>query len=306
MKLTGNVVSDDLGADAVLEKAGNVLVVFVPLLEPEVELSGGDGVESSELQGKIGGDGRGSGQGQEGGDVGSDLEGNLGSEGDFHDGGGPGGRRVGGSGAKPGGERVGSVGGSGVRRVDGDGRNLGDGREGRGVEGGDRHGRHRGDASCSWLTGRWWREEAVGGRCELSTIKDRTAPAGRAPGLPTFFSDGAESGDVDITILINGHLQELLGERDHGGKRFGERGAGQEDVPGSLEESQLVNVGEAGEEEGQPRGGGGRDESDGDERVGGKSDNQGGFNGGQVDPETVDLNEIVGGRHYKRGRKSKG
>ena len=55
MELTGDVGSNDLGADVVLEKADDVLVVLVPLLEPEIELSGGDGVETSELQGKVSG-----------------------------------------------------------------------------------------------------------------------------------------------------------------------------------------------------------------------------------------------------------
>ena len=59
MKLTSDMGSDDLGADGVFEKAGDVLIVLVPLLEPEVELGGGDGVETSELQGKVGGNGRG-------------------------------------------------------------------------------------------------------------------------------------------------------------------------------------------------------------------------------------------------------
>ena len=75
-------------------------------------------------------------------------------------------------------------------------------------------------------------------------------PAGRASSLPTFFSDGAEGGDVDVAIFVNRHLCELFGEQDRGSQRFRERGAGQEDLPGSLEESQLIDVGESGEEEG--------------------------------------------------------
>ena len=55
MKLTGDVGCNDFSANAVFEKAGDILIVLVPLLEPEVELSGGDGVETSELQGKVSG-----------------------------------------------------------------------------------------------------------------------------------------------------------------------------------------------------------------------------------------------------------
>jgi len=55
VKLTSDVGGDDLGADIVLEKAGDVLVVLIPLLEPEVELSGGNGAEASEHQWKVGG-----------------------------------------------------------------------------------------------------------------------------------------------------------------------------------------------------------------------------------------------------------
>ena len=297
-ELTGDMGSDDLGADVVLEKAGDVLVVLVPLLEPKVELGGGNGIETSELQGKVGWDGRRGRQGQEGGDVGSDLERNLGPEGDLHDRRGSDGRRVGGSGGKSRGERLGRLGGSGIWRVDGDSGNLGNGREG-GVEGRDGHGGKGGDSSGSQLTSKRWGEESGGTRAELGTIEDGTAPAGRAPSLPTCFSDGAESGDVNDTILIDGHLCELVREGDHGSERFRERGAGQEDIPSSLEESQLVDLGEAGEEEGQTRTGRRRDELDRDERVRRKSDDQGGFNGGQVDPEAVDLHKVVGGRHYE-------
>lgn len=59
---TSNVKSDNFCTDVVLEKAGNVFVILVPLLEPEVELGGGNGIETSELQGKVGGNGRGGGQ----------------------------------------------------------------------------------------------------------------------------------------------------------------------------------------------------------------------------------------------------
>jgi len=59
MEHTSDIGSNDLGADVVLEKADDVLVVLVPLLEPEVELCSGDGVKTSELQGKVGGNGRG-------------------------------------------------------------------------------------------------------------------------------------------------------------------------------------------------------------------------------------------------------
>ena len=58
-ELTSDMGSNDLGADVVLEKADDVLVVLVPLLEPEVELCGGDGVETSKLQGKVGRNGGG-------------------------------------------------------------------------------------------------------------------------------------------------------------------------------------------------------------------------------------------------------
>jgi hypothetical protein len=122
-----------------------------------------------------------------------------------------------------------------------------------GVEGGDGHGGKGCDSSGSWLTSREWRKESGGTRTKLGTIEDGTAPAGRAPSLPAFFSDGAENGEVNVTIVIDGHLSELLGEGDHGGERFRERGAGQEGLPGSLEESQLVDLGEASEEEGQAR-----------------------------------------------------
>lgn len=305
MLLTSNVGSDDLGADVILEKAGDVLIVLVPLLEPEVELGGGNRVETSEIQGKVSGDGRGSRQGQESSSVRSDLEGNLGPEGDLHDGGGSDGRRVGGGSTESRGERIDGAGGGRIRRVDGDGRNLWDRREGGGVEGGDGHGGGGGDPSGSWLLSRRWREESGRNRAELCAIKDRATPAGGAPSFPTFFSDGAESRDVDVAILIDGHLGELLSERYHGSKRFRKRGAGQEDLPGSLDEGQLVDLGEAGEEEGQATASGGEDELDGDERVRRKSDDQGGFNGGQINPEAGDLDEIIGGRHYKRVRDGK-
>ena len=57
MELTCDVGSDDLGTDVVVEKAGDIFIVLVPLLEPEVELCGGNGVEASEFQGKVGGNG---------------------------------------------------------------------------------------------------------------------------------------------------------------------------------------------------------------------------------------------------------
>jgi len=122
------------------------------------------------------------------------------------------------------------------------------------------------------------------------------------PGPLKFFSDGAKSNDVNITIPIEGHLRELLGERDRGGKRLGERGTGQEGIPSSLEESQLVDLGEAGEEEGYPGVGRSSDELDGDERVRRKGVYQGGFDDSQVDPEAIDLYEIIGGRHNECGR----
>ena len=59
----------------------------------------------------------------------SDLEGNLGPGGDLHDGRGPGRRRVGGGSGESRGERVCRLGGSGIRRVDGDSRKLGNRRE---------------------------------------------------------------------------------------------------------------------------------------------------------------------------------
>lgn len=236
----------------------------------------------------------------------SNFESDLGPEGDLHDGRGPNGRRVGGGGVESRGERLSSRSWSGVRRVDGNGGNLWNGRESGGAERGDGHGGHGGDASGSGLTSRRWREEAGGSRTELDAAKDRAAPARGAPGLPTFFSDGAESEDVNVTILINRHLRELLSERDHGRERLGERRAGQEGLPSGLEERELVDLGETGEEEGQPRAGRGGDELGGDKGVRRKGDNQGGFDGGQVDPKTVDLHEIVGGRHYERGRDRKG
>ena len=237
--------------------------------------------------------------------MGSDLESNLGPEGHFHDGGWLGGRGVGGGGAESGGENLYITSGSGFWRVDGDSGNLGNWRESGGVEGRDRHGGHGGDAGCSWQLGRRWGEEIGESRAELCAIQERAAPAGGAPSLPTFFSGGAESGDVDVTILINGHFGQLFGERDHSGKRFRERGTGQKGVPSSLEESQLVDLGETGEKESQPRAGRRRDELDGDERVRRESNDQGRFNSGQVDPEAVDLHEIVGGRHHGRGRERK-
>ena len=293
MELTGDVGSDDLCANAVVEKVGDVFVVLVPLLEPKVELCGGDGVETSELQGKVGGDRRRGRQGQEGGDVGSNLEGDPGSEGDLHDGRGSDWRRVGWGGGESRGERLGGSGGSGIGRVDGDCGNLGNRTEG--VEGGDGDGGEGGDSSSSWSTSRRWREETGVTRAVVDTIEDGTAPAGRAPSLPVFFSDEAESRDVNVGILVDGHLGELPSERDHGGERFREGGAGQEDLPSSLEESQLIDIGEGGEEESQARTGRGRYEFDGDKRVGGKSDDQGGFDGGQVDPKAVYLDKIVGG-----------
>jgi len=39
--------ADNLGTDVVPEWEGDVLVVLVPLLEPEVESGGDDGVEAS-------------------------------------------------------------------------------------------------------------------------------------------------------------------------------------------------------------------------------------------------------------------
>ena len=57
MELTRDVGSDDLGTGVVVEKAGDVFVVLVPLLEPEVELCGGNGVETSKFEGKVGGNG---------------------------------------------------------------------------------------------------------------------------------------------------------------------------------------------------------------------------------------------------------
>jgi len=235
----------------------------------------------------------------------SDLESNPGAEGDLHDGGGSDGRRVGGCGTKSRGERLGRTSGSGFRGVDGNSWKLGNGRESGGVEGGEGHRRHGGDASSSRLMSRWWRE-ACGGKGESCAIQDRAGPARRASGLPTFFSDGAKSGDVDVTIVVNGHLCELLSKRDHCGQRFRERGAGQEDLPSSLEESQLINLGETGEEEGQTRADGRRDELDGDKGVGRKSDDQGGFDCGKIDPEAVDLHEFIGGRHYEDSRNKKG
>ena len=194
--------------------------------------------------------------------------------------------------------------GSGFGGVNGDGRNLGNRREGGGVEGG--HGGHGGDSGCSWLTSGWWGKESGGSRAKLCAFKHRAAPAGRTSSLPAFLSNGVESVDIDVTILVNRHFSKLLRERDHSSERFREGRASKEDLPSSLEESQLIDVGETGEEEGQTRGVGGSDELDGDERERRKSDYQGRFDGSEVDPETVDLHKIVrGGRHYGRGRKGR-
>ena len=86
IKLTGNMRSDDFSANIILEEASDVFLILIPLLEPEVELSGGNGVETGELQGKVSRYGGGGGQRQQGGDVRSDLESNPGPEGDLHDG----------------------------------------------------------------------------------------------------------------------------------------------------------------------------------------------------------------------------
>ena len=167
------------------------------------------------------------------------------------------------------------------------------------MESGDGHGRKRGDSSGSLLRSGRGGEEICGTGAELCTIEGRTDPAGRAPSLPTFLGDGAENGDVNVTILVDGHLSELSSKGDHCGERLWERGAGREDLPGGLEESQLIEVGKTGEEEGQAGGGRGRDELERDKRVRRKSDDQGRFDGCQVDPEAVDLHEIVRGRHLK-------
>jgi len=45
--------SDDLSAHIILEEASDILVILVSFLEPEVELSGGYRVETSELEGKV-------------------------------------------------------------------------------------------------------------------------------------------------------------------------------------------------------------------------------------------------------------
>lgn len=153
------------------------------------------------------------------------------------------------------------MGRGGFRRVDGNCRDLRCREESRGVEGGHRHWGHGGDASCSRLTSRRGREEVSRG-WELGTFEDGAVLARGAPGLPTLLSDGAESRGVGVAILINGNLRKLLGEGDHGSERFRERWTSQEDVPDSLEESQLVDVGKSGEEECQARGGRGGDELD--------------------------------------------
>ena len=167
------------------------------------------------------------------------------------------------------------------------------------MESGDGHGGKRGDSSGSLLRSGRGREEICGTGAELGTIEDRTGPAGRAPSLPTFLGDGTENGDVNVTIFVDGHLSKLSSKGDHCSERLRERGTGQEDLPGGLEESQLIEVGKTGEEEGQTRGGRGRDELEGDKRVRRKSDDQGRFDGCQVDPEAGDLHEIVRGRHYE-------
>ena len=129
---------------------------------------------------------------------------------------------------------------------------------------------HGGDTSSSGPTSRRWREETGGNRTKLDIVEDGATPSIGASDLPASFSDGAKDGDISVTILIEGHLRELISERDRSGERLGERRAGQEDLPSSLEERQLVDLGEAGKEEGQPRAGRGRDELDGDDGVGGK------------------------------------
>ena len=139
--------------------------------------------------------------------MGSDLEGNLGPEGDLHDGGWSDGRRVGGGGTESRGEGLVGASRSGTWRVDGDGWNLGNGREGGGVEGGDGDGEEGGDASGSRLRSGWWGEESGRNRAD-----ERTTPAGSASSLPTLFSDGAESRDLNVTIFINRHLGKLLSE----------------------------------------------------------------------------------------------
>lgn len=252
-QLTSDVGSDDLGADVVLEKAGDILVILVPLLEPEVELGSGNRVEASEFQRKVGGDGRRSRQGQEGSEVGSNFEGNPGREGDLRDGRGSNGRRICGSSAKLRGESLGKGDASGIGGVDGDFGSLWNGREGGGTEGGNGQRGHRGSSSGSWLTSGSRREETVGTRAKVWGIGDESGPAGSTLSLPALFSDEAESGDVDVAILIEGHLRKLFGEGYRRGKRFGEGRATQEGLPSSLEENQLVDVGKGSEEEGQTR-----------------------------------------------------
>ena len=110
-----------------------------------------------------------------------------------------------------------------------------------------------------------------------------------------FFSNGTESGDINFAIFINGHLSELLDERDHGDKR--ERRTGREDLPHIFEESHIIDLLEAGEEEGQLEAGRGMDKLDGGERVRSKGGNQGRVSGSQVS-----LNEIVRERHCERDK----
>jgi len=270
MKRTSDMRGDHLGADVVFEKASDVLAVLVPLLEPEVELGGGYRIKANELQGEVGGYGRGGGQGQESGNVGSNLEGNPGPEGDLHDGGGAGRKRVGWSGAESRRESLDGRNRCVIRRLDGDGGNIRDGGEVGRAESGGRRGGHAGGTSSSGSMSRRWRKETGGSNSELDIVENRAAPAIRASGLPTSFSDGAKSGDINVTILIDGHLRELISERDRCGERLGERRAGQEDLPNNPEERHLVHLGETGEEECQPGAGRGRDELDGDEGVRGK------------------------------------
>ena len=63
MQLTSDMGSDCLGAYVVLEKVGDVTVVLVSLLEPEVELGSSSGVKASEHQREVSGNGRGCRQG---------------------------------------------------------------------------------------------------------------------------------------------------------------------------------------------------------------------------------------------------
>ena len=298
-EITGDVGGNGLRTDIILKEASNVLIIFVPFLEPEVKLSSCEGVEACELQWEVGRNGRRGGQGQEGGDVRSDLESDFEPEGGLHgDSGWLYGRRVGGGSTETSREKFNGVSRGGVWGVDGDGGKVRRRRGNGGAEGGDGYSlRHEGTSSSSLLTSRRRREESIDNRTELWAFKHRETPVGKTHSLPMLLSDEAENRGVNATVLANRHVSELLCERYNCSERFRKRGTSQEGLSSSVKEHKLVNLGKACEEEGQTRVCGGRNEFDRDKRIGREGSIQGKFDGGQVYPETVDLHEIVGRRH---------